>query len=301
MTLRSATVHAQAKINLFLRVLAREESGYHQLETTFCRIALGDTVRVRTTGGPCSLTVSGDSVPREGLGPAAENLAWRAAEAYRSATGWPAGFEIAIGKRIPVGAGLGGGSADAGAVLRILNALSENPVPAETLLGLAASLGADVPFLTQEVSALALGWGRGERLLTLPPLPARPCLILVPDFRIVTADAYRWLVPRRGRWEPKAWAPGDFATWDSLAPHAFNEFEDVVFDRFPEYAAVLSGWRALPGVFDYVLMSGSGSSAFALPRLRGDEVMRIESDGAPYQFMSTATAHEVSPVQVDVD
>src|SRR3954469_9617117 len=80
---------AQAKLNLFLRVLAREASGYHQIETLFCRLDLGDDVVVRTDVRGRSLSCSGDVIPAEGLGPVERNLAWRAAEAYADATGWP--------------------------------------------------------------------------------------------------------------------------------------------------------------------------------------------------------------------
>jgi 4-diphosphocytidyl-2-C-methyl-D-erythritol kinase len=105
---RAGRVAAQAKINLALRVLAREVSGYHQIETLFCRIALADTVVVRIVARERSLDCHGAD-----LGPIEANLAYRAAAAYAAARGWPDGFAIEIEKRIPVGGGLGGGSADA--------------------------------------------------------------------------------------------------------------------------------------------------------------------------------------------
>ena len=120
---RTARTLAQAKINLFLRVLAREASGYHQLETLFQRLDLGDDVRVR-------IGVRGRAVDTRGadVGPTEGNLAWRAGVAYADAAGWPDGFAIEIDKRIPVGGGLGGGSADAGAVLRCLDRLNPTPL-----------------------------------------------------------------------------------------------------------------------------------------------------------------------------
>ena len=96
----SAVVVAQAKINLFLRVLAREANGYHQLETLFCRLALGDEVRVRLTPGERSLDCAGIAMPAGGLGPVEKNLAWRAALAFLEATQWETGFAIEIDKRI---------------------------------------------------------------------------------------------------------------------------------------------------------------------------------------------------------
>src|SRR5688572_20345937 len=99
-----ARLVAQCKVNLFLRVLAREESGYHQLETLFCRLALGDDVTVRTGVRGRTLDCRGPAMPAGGLGPVEENLAWKAARAFADTTGWDDGFAIEIEKRIPVGA-----------------------------------------------------------------------------------------------------------------------------------------------------------------------------------------------------
>lgn len=158
----AARVEAQAKINLSLRILAQEKSGYHQLETLFARIDLADTVEVALDTSRQELVVEGAEV-----GPAEQNLAFRAAVAFLDATGWATGFRIRIVKRIPAGGGLGGGSADAGAVLRILNHLAPHPLSAAALPTVAVRLGADVPFLAAE-APMALAWGRGERMLTLP-------------------------------------------------------------------------------------------------------------------------------------
>src|SRR3954466_10718210 len=166
MSLRGGRTLAQAKINLSLRVLAREADGFHSIETVFLRIDLGDEVRVHIR----ELTRSLRCGVMRGE-PEEKNLAYRAASLYASETRWPQGFEIVIKKRIPIGGGLGGGSADAAAVLRILNTISENPVSNEELHAIAFRLGSDVPFLVSDYS-MALGWGRGETLLGLPPLPS---------------------------------------------------------------------------------------------------------------------------------
>jgi hypothetical protein len=121
----TARTLAQAKVNLFLRVLAREASGYHQLETLFCRLELGDDVTIRTDVRGRSLDCTGDVIPPAGLGPTERNLAWRAAVAYADATGWPNEWAIEIVKTVPVGGGLGGGSAGA---YPMLNARSA-PLP----------------------------------------------------------------------------------------------------------------------------------------------------------------------------
>jgi 4-diphosphocytidyl-2-C-methyl-D-erythritol kinase len=138
----AARILAQAKINLALRVFGLRPDGYHSIETVFLRLELGDDVEVRITRGEKSVRCfeMRDKRPEE-------NLAYRAAELYAKETGWPKGFEIEIVKNIPLGGGLGGGSADAAGVLRILNTLATTPVGYEKLLDMAAVLGSDVPFL----------------------------------------------------------------------------------------------------------------------------------------------------------
>ena len=135
---------AYAKINLLLRILAREASGYHSIETLFQRLALHDVVHVRVGSMAPSLSCAGPSMPDSGLGPVEQNLAWRAAMAYTAAAAWDTGWEIAIDKHIPVGGGLGGGSADAAAVLRALETMCPSPLGAARLLAVAGTLGADV-------------------------------------------------------------------------------------------------------------------------------------------------------------
>ena len=191
MSAKVARVAAQAKLNLGLRILARERGGYHEIETLFARIALADIVTVRPRDEERSLVVRGLE-----SGPEQENLAYRAAVAYGDAIGWPRGFEIEIDKRIPVGGGLGGGSADAGAVLRALNALAPRPVTGAELLRIALTLGADVPYLTS-TEPFALAWGRGERMLALPALPERTVLLVLPGFAVSTAEAFGWLASSR--------------------------------------------------------------------------------------------------------
>ena len=258
----AASVTAQAKVNLALRVLARERSGYHQLETLFARLELGDEVRVRIGVAGRSLDAAGPAMPADGLGPIERNLAWRAAAAYAEATGWPRGFAIEIEKRIPVGGGLGGGSADAGAVLRLLDHLNPSPVGAERLLALATPLGADVPFLASD-APLALAWGRGERLLALPPLPAREVRLVVPAFGIATADAYAWLAAS-GERTPAARLldAASLAHWSGVAAIAANDFEPVVFGRHPELAAIAARLRAAGARI--ALLGGSGSTVFGV-------------------------------------
>lgn len=251
-------------MNLFLRVLAREAGGYHGIETLFQRIALADVVTVRAGAGVHgrSLECAGPAMPPEGVGPAERNLAWRAATAYAEATGWPDGFAIEIEKRIPVGGGLGGGSADAAAVLRVLDALAPRPL-GDRRLEIAAALGADVPFLASD-AATALAWGRGERMLALEPLPERDVALVVPPFAVSTADAYDWVAASRGEYRSSAaLLTGDrLSTWDGVAALAANDFEPVVAARHPAVGEHLAKLRRSGARI--ALLSGSGSTVFGV-------------------------------------
>jgi len=296
----TARTVAQAKINLFLRVLARESSGYHQLETLFCRLELGDDVVVRVGVRGRSLDCTGDATPPEGLGPPERNLAWRAAVAYANATGWPNEWAIEIGKRIPVGGGLGGGSADAGAVLRCLNRLAPSPLADDELIALAAPLGADVPFLATG-DALALGWGRGERLLALPPLPARAVTLVCFPFGVSTPDAYGWLDANervtRGAARLSVEA---LATWAGVARVAHNDFEAVVSSRYPEIERALGELRSNAARADaatsITLLAGSGATVFSVCDAAPAAMTAVH--GTSWRLVHTHTASRVVAVEV---
>jgi 4-diphosphocytidyl-2-C-methyl-D-erythritol kinase len=263
-TFRTARVAAQGKLNLRLRILAREASGYHQLETVFARIALADDLVVRVGGRDRSLDGSGAA-----LGPSDRNLAWRAALAFAERCGWPQGFAITLEKRIAVGGGLGGGSADAGAVLRALNALAPAPLREHELLQLAIALGADVPYLTTTFP-IALAWGRGERMLPLPQLPERGVVLFTPPFGVTTAAAFGWLAESRtsSGGTPEAAVmlnPGEPCDWNVLARLYENDFEHVVSRHFPELGTALRQLRDAAGIDALVCgMTGSGSTLFMI-------------------------------------
>jgi 4-diphosphocytidyl-2-C-methyl-D-erythritol kinase len=332
---REATVRAQAKINLYLRVLAREDGGYHQLETLMQRLALGDRVRVRVGPGVAGRTLDcrGPALPPGGLGPVERNLAYRAAVAFAEATGWPDAFAIAVEKEVPVGGGLGGGSADAGAVLRCLNALAPEALAPGELLALAAPLGADVPFLTAE-APLALAWGRGERMLALPPLPVRRVHLACFAEGVPTGPAYaalaEWRRASGARARPTLWTAGRLTRWDDVALVATNDFEHVVLPDREDVAGVrqlfadvarqverLNDPDAPPGAdgapdqpppagdrVPIALMSGSGATVFLLTPLAGVEVglevaAPADAEGTPaVRVVETRTARRVARVQV---
>ena len=262
MTDTTIRLEAFAKVNLLLRVLAREEDGYHTLETLFARISLADEiVAERREGRGVTLDVSGGDT-----GPPGENLALRAAEAVLQATGQRFAVHLTLAKRIPVRAGLGGGSSDAAATLDAVNRIAGNAVPRHELLQLAARLGSDVPFFLSG-GPLALAWGRGERLLRLPPLPAAAALLLIPPIGVSTAEAYRWVDAVRqsaGRRGAVALDLPALATWGDIARLAGNDFEATVFGKHPQIRA---GFEALAGSHPLLCrMSGSGSALCAVYR-----------------------------------
>jgi 4-diphosphocytidyl-2-C-methyl-D-erythritol kinase len=255
-------VACHAKLNLFLRVLAREEDGYHSLETLFCLLDLADRlVVVRREQPGATIEVTGADV-----GPPRDNLALRAAQLVLEATGHRFGVHLELTKHIPVRAGLGGGSSDAAAALLAVNRLAGDAVPRHELLQFAARLGSDVPFLLSG-AALALGWGRGERLMRLAPLPEAPVLLLAPPVQVSTAEAYRWVDHARhglGRRGAVALEAGALASWGDIGRMAGNDFESPVFARHPE---VRQAFEALVATRPTVCrMTGSGSTLFAIYR-----------------------------------
>ena len=268
------TLSAPAKVNLFLRVLAKEEGGYHGIETLLCLISLADTLTAeRREGRGVTIEVDGSDV-----GPAAENLAVRAANLVLESTGHRFGIHLTLTKRIPVRAGLGGGSSDAAAALQAANRLAGNAIPRHELLQLAARIGSDVPFFCSG-AALALAWNRGERMLRLPALPTAPALLLTPPIPISTAEAYGWVEGTRqsaGRRGALALDLAALSGWGDVARMAGNDFESAVFGK---HAAIRAAFEALVGTRPLLCrMSGSGSTLFAVyrsPRDREDAMMML--------------------------
>lgn len=251
-------VAAPAKVNLRLVVLAREASGYHQIETIFCRLALADELVIEPADGQgIALHVEGAD-----LGPAQDNLVTRAVQAWCDAAQTPPAYTITLHKRIPAGAGLGGGSSDAAAVLRALDRMHGDALGAERLLEIGAALGSDVPFFLAD-SPLALAWGRGERLLPHTGPGAAPALVVMPPTSVATGAAYERLGatlaarPRPARIEPDA-----LASWGSLAALACNDFERVVLPGLPVLTPVLATMRAHGARI--AQLTGSGAAVFAV-------------------------------------
>lgn len=266
MTDTAVRLPTHAKLNLFLRVLARESDGYHGLETLFCLVDLADDVRAeRREGRGVTIEVQGAEV-----GPSADNLAVRAAAAVLAATGEKFAVHLTLTKRIPVRAGLGGGSSDAAAALAAVNRLAGNAVPRHELLQFAAKLGSDVPFFLAG-APLALAWAHGDRLLRLPPLPSAPALVLAPPISIPTAEAYGWVDEARqsaGRRGAVALDLDALSTWGDIGRMSGNDFESVVFSRHP---TIRAAFEALASTRPLICrMTGSGSALFAVYRSARD-------------------------------
>ena len=250
-------VRAPAKVNLFLRVLGRRADGYHDLQTLFQSIDVFDDVSVELGGTEIELEIDGPD-----LGPVSENLAFRAASAYRAATGLEGGVRIALRKRIPAGAGLGGGSSDAAAVLSCLSVLTGDGNQ-ERLRRLGAELGSDVPFFLGS-STLALGTGRGDVLEPLPPLPEGHLVLVLTPVHVSTGAAYAALAdvregdappPTVGRETP-------LHSWADVRSVAYNDFERVVATSYPEVLRTLAALGEAGAGF--ALLSGSGGASFGL-------------------------------------
>jgi 4-diphosphocytidyl-2-C-methyl-D-erythritol kinase len=262
----AVTLPALAKINLFLRVLSRNDDGFHAIETLLCLIDLSDTLTAERREG-CGVTIE---VEGADTGPPNQNLAVRAAERVLEATGNRFGVHLKLVKRIPIRAGLGGGSSDAAAALHLVNKLAGNAVPRHELLQFAAQVGSDVPFFFGG-APLALAWGRGERMIRLPPLPSSPALLVTPPVPIPTPDAYAWVdaagatSARRGA---LALDLDAVSRWGDVGRMAGNDFESPVFSR---HGSIRTAFEALVATRPLVCrMSGSGSSLFAIYRSSRD-------------------------------
>ena len=248
-------VPAYAKLNLGLRVLYRRPDGYHELRTVFQTISLADRLDIEFT------PARSIRVEIEGTPDIADNLVERACHAALEAMKVHAHVRFTLRKKIPMGAGLGGGSSDAAAVLLALPVLARKTLPAASL---ATQLGSDVPFFLH--GGTALGLGRGEELYPLPDLQSARGLLVVPNVHSSTAEAYRDLSPtltsirlqnKLDSFQREVWR----ATVDQAGVDG-NDFEEVVFARHPELKRIkqrLSRLGAKPAA-----MTGSGSAIFGI-------------------------------------
>mgnify|MGYP002514696716 CR=1 FL=1 len=251
---------AFAKLNLTLDVLGKREDGYHDLKSVMQTISVRDDVEIDIgTGKPWKLQCSMEGIPVD-----ERNLAWKAAKVYfETIKKDPDGLEIRITKRIPTEAGMGGGSADAAAVLRALNRHYGNPLSILALAELGAQVGSDVPFCV--VCGTAMVEGRGERLRKLPDMPDCVFVICKPEFSVSTPELYQKIdkvaIPKRPDHQAmeSALLAGDLGR---VAENVFNVFDPVVTSEHLELNYIKSIFNSY-GAIGFQ-MTGSGSACFAI-------------------------------------
>lgn len=250
------TVSAPAKINLHLEVLRKRDDGFHELATLFASIDLADRLHFESSS-PTTLELGVHPV---GSVPAVDNLVLKAARALWREIGRCPGARITLDKRIPVGGGLGGGSADAAAALVGLNALWNLDLETSTLNRLAAELGSDVPFFL--VGGLAAGWGRGEELIALDDPGPIWLVVAWPGVGVSTAQAFGACQPRLRDGAPRARLTAlAKSLGDGREAELVNDLEPTVFKAVPEVGELLERLQGFAPVA--ARMSGSGSSCWA--------------------------------------
>jgi 4-diphosphocytidyl-2-C-methyl-D-erythritol kinase len=257
----SLTLKAPAKINLFLKVLSRRPDGYHEIESLMQKIELFDILHFTLQGDSISLSCPESSLPEDKA-----NLAYRAAEAFFSATGIKVGIQITLEKNIPTAAGLGGGSSDAATVIVGLNTLLNTNLSLEQLTGIARPLGADVPFFVQDCST-AIVTGIGDCIQQVEPLQGFSIVLVNPGFGVSTKWVYENF-PLTSSPNPYILARGQKVTgiFHGMNPGLFeelgNDLEAVTISRHPEIGDIKKKLKATGAVTS--LMSGSGPTVFGL-------------------------------------
>lgn len=252
-----------SKVNLLLNILGKRPDGFHELETLMHPVNLCDTLALARAADGVTLTCNDPGLPVD-----ATNLVHRAAGAFRETAGVRDGVRIHLEKRIPMAAGLGGGSGNAATTLLGLNELFGGPLDRATLHRLAAALGSDVPFFLQAGPALATG--RGENIEPLPAFPAlrsTALLLIHPGFGIATAWAYQQLArfPDALHGQPgRARALAERLRGESMPAVAgfYNSLEAPAFDKYP-VLQLYQEFLCAEGA-SAALMSGSGSTTFAV-------------------------------------
>lgn len=248
----SIRICTPAKINLFLRVLRKRKDGYHEISTLFQKVDLKDDVTITAESADPAIRLACTGIPCPD-GP--ENLAFRAAIFFLEASGARLSLRIGLHKRIPLGAGLGGGSSDSAAVLKGLNLLAGMPLSTARLCDIASCLGSDVPFFLLD-SGAAYGRGRGSVLI---PTAGRPFwyLLVYPGFGLSTAEVYADF--------PLTTIEGE-TIFDRSASDdvdlGINDLEKAVFPRHPQLAQIVDELRLLGA--QHALMSGSGSTIYGI-------------------------------------
>jgi 4-diphosphocytidyl-2-C-methyl-D-erythritol kinase len=250
---------APAKINLFLHVLGRRPDGYHDLETWMQKLDLCDAITLQLRrDGRIGMVCSDGSLPAD-----RSNLAWRAAEMFFAASerGRGSGVDIRLLKRIPMAAGLGGGSSDAGLVLRGLNSLFGEEFAGQGLLRMALGLGADVPFFATDHDAVLAG-GVGEVMQPVPTLADCSFLLVNPGFSVSTRWVFENLALTRGYKKSKLTGFQKNSSGTLSLAGLTNDLEQVTLVKHPEIAVIKE--TLLAAGAKAALMSGSGPTVFGV-------------------------------------
>ena len=254
-------VLAPAKINLSLKILGRRSDGFHEIETVIAPISLYDEIKVEKRSGKTGIVFRCDvpSVPQGD-----DNLVVRAAKAFVAKAKIDAAISIELQKKIPHGAGLGGGSSNAASTLLALNQLFETNLPREALSKIAETIGSDIPFFIFQSAAVCKG--RGELVTTLKLRQSLSLLLLKPGFAVSTSWAYHhW---RGSREIPRV----SYATQEFGGQTFVNDLERPVFEKFI-FLAQLKMWLLDQSEVGAALMSGSGSTVFAVMRENADAAL----------------------------
>jgi 4-diphosphocytidyl-2-C-methyl-D-erythritol kinase len=274
-------VEARAKINLGLQIVRRRDDGYHDIDTVFHRIGWSDEMEFRKTERGITLTTSLPELPCD-----ERNLCVRAAATLFELTGYDGGIHIDLRKNVPIGAGLGGGSSDAAAVLKALPSFLDIPVASEDLFQIASRLGSDVPYFLEDGSAYAQG--RGELLSYFNLALPWHVLVVYPGIHISTAWAYRRVSfpSHHPIHNLKELILANLSSPVELVNKMRNDFEPVVFPVHEETMRVKEIMYRTGA--DFSLMSGSGSSVFGLFRDESRARETMEFFGRKYRVHLTA-------------
>jgi 4-diphosphocytidyl-2-C-methyl-D-erythritol kinase len=288
-TARSANIRALAKLNLDLRVIGKRADGYHELRTIFQTISLADSIHLSFTPARRTAISLDDALAIP------DNLVVRAAQLVMDALRTNGRVEIRLAKKIPMGAGLGGGSSDAAAILLALPVLAGGIIELPQLIEMAEQLGSDVPFFLLGGRAAAIG--RGTELFPLPDSPARHGLLIAPGIHVSTSEAYRLLDARQldarppgvsltsglqqnkiGSFQSRLWGQGCPST-------GANDFEGVVFKQHAKLGAIKK--KLIRSGASPAMMTGSGSALFGLFEDRAHAAYAVEwfqGQEAPHRF-----------------
>jgi 4-diphosphocytidyl-2-C-methyl-D-erythritol kinase len=252
------------KVNLLLNILGKRGDGFHELETVMQPVDFCDELSFERGGRGIKLSCSDKSLPVN-----SKNLVFRAAADFLSAAKIPGGVKIHLEKKIPLAAGLGGGSGNAAATLLALNELFGQPLAAEKVQKIAAALGSDIPFFLQHKPALATGRGENvEPLENFPALHGRAFLLIHPGFGISTPWAYQNLARFPAAFNGRPGRAKDLISklqandWPALAAGFYNSLEAPALEKFPILQLFQEFLRANGALA--ALMSGSGSTTFAI-------------------------------------